>query len=192
MKQPKGRGQQVLYLDFDGVLHHEDVWRHPRRGLYFGAKGVGHTFFENAHLLENLLTPYPDVLIVLSTSWVPSLGYSRAASRLPPGLRARVVGATFHTRMNRNFFNFLTRAHQVLDDVDRRQPGVWVAVDDALGWPKESLPNFVPSDPIAGIADPEVTKDLVAKLQLHFGGSAAGLGEAAAAPLVGERSRPTE
>ena len=180
MKLPKGRGQQVLYLDFDGVLHHEDVWRHPRRGLYFGAKGVGHTFFENALLLEHLLTPYPDVLIVLSTSWVPSLGYSRAASKLPPGLKARIVGATFHTRMNRNLFNCLTRAHQVLDDVDRRQPGAWVAVDDALGWPKGWLPHFVASNPVAGIADPEVTQDLMTKLQLHFGSSAAGAADAPA------------
>ncbi|WP_052024314.1 HAD domain-containing protein [Acidovorax sp. CF316] len=178
MKQPKGRGKHVLYLDFDGVLHHEDVWRHPRRGLYFGPKGVGHTLFENAPLLEHLLTPYPNVHIVLSTSWVPSLRYSRAVSKLPPSLKARVVGATFHTRMNRNLFDCLTRAHQVLDDVDRRQPGAWVAVDDALGWPKESLPHFVACDPVAGIADPEVTRDLVAKLQLHFGRPAEGPGKA--------------
>lgn len=169
MRQPNGRGKQVLYLDFDGVLHHEDVYRHPRRGIYFGPKGVGHTLFENAPLLEHLLTPYPDVLIVLSTSWVPSLRYSRAVSKLPPGLKARVVGATFHTRMNRNSFDCLSRAQQVLADVDRRQPGAWVAVDDTLGWPKESMPHFVACDPGAGIADPGVTRDLVAKLQLHFG-----------------------
>lgn len=177
MKQPKGRGQHVLYLDFDGVLHHEDVWRHPHRGLYFGPKGVGHTLFENALLLEHLLAPYTNVLIVLSTSWAPSLRYSCAVSKLPPGLKARVVGATFHTRMNRNLFDSLTRAHQVLDDVDRRQPGAWVAVDDALGWPKESLPHFVPSNPVAGIAAPEVARDLVTKLQLQFGRSDSGPGE---------------
>lgn len=180
MKVLKGKGAKILYLDFDGVLHHEDVWRHPRRGLYFGAKGVGHTLFENAALLESLLTPYPDVFIVLSTSWVPSLRYSRAASKLPPGLKRRVIGATFHTRMNRNSFDCLTRAHQVLDDVERRQPAAWVAIDDALGWPKESLPHFVPSDPAAGIADLEVTKDLVTKLLLNFGPPAAGPGNAPA------------
>lgn len=64
MKLPKGRGAIVLQLDYDGVLHHEDVWRRPRRGLYFGAKGVGHTLFENAALLEQLMAPYPDVFIV--------------------------------------------------------------------------------------------------------------------------------
>lgn len=46
MKTLKGTGAKVLYLDFDGVLHHKDVWRHPRRGLYFGPKGVGRKLFE--------------------------------------------------------------------------------------------------------------------------------------------------
>ncbi len=169
MRVPKGKGAKILYLDYDGVLHHEDVWRHPRRGLYFGAKGKGHTLFENAALLERLLEPYPDVFIVLSTSWVPSLRYSYAAAKLTPGLKKRVIGATFHTRMNRNVFNRLTRAHQVLDDVDRRQPGAWVAIDDALGWPFEAESHFVPSDPADGIAEPSVTKDLENKLRLNFG-----------------------
>ncbi|MCZ8220057.1 MAG: HAD domain-containing protein [Acidovorax sp.] len=169
MKSPKGRGASVLYLDYDGVLHHEDVWRHPRRGLYFGAEGAGHTLFENAPLLEQLLAPYPDAVIVLSTSWVRSLRYSHAAARLPLSLRERVIGATFHTRMNANAFDSLTRANQVLDDVARREPAAWVAVDDALGWPTEVLSHFVPSDPAAGIAAPSVTKDLESKLRLHFG-----------------------
>lgn len=159
----------MLYLDFDGVLHHEDVWRHPRRGLYFGAKGAGHTLFENAQLLEQLLAPYPEVAIVLSTSWVRSLRYSHAAARLPLSLRERVIGATFHTRMKANAFDSLTRANQVLEDVARREPGAWVAVDDALGWPTDVLAHFVLSDPTAGIAAPSVTMDLEHKLWLHFG-----------------------
>lgn len=177
MKPPKGRGAKVLYLDYDGVLHHEDVWRHPRKGLYFGAEGAGHTLFENVGLLAQLLDPYPDVFIVLSTSWVSSLRYSHAASKLPQSLRRRVIGATFHTRMNHDAFASLTRAQQVLEDVQRRQPSAWAAVDDALGWPIESLPHFIPSDPATGIADPKVTRDFETKLRLNFGQSESALGE---------------
>lgn len=36
------------------------------------------------------------------------------------------VGATFQTRMNAHSFERRTRVHQVLDDVDRRQPGAWI------------------------------------------------------------------
>lgn len=168
MKPPKGRGAKVLYLDYDGVLHHEDVWRHPRRGLYFGAEGAGHTLFENAGLLAQLLAPYPDVFIVLSTSWVRSLRYSHAASKLPDVVRRRVIGATFHTRMNTKDFDRLTRAYQVLSDVERRQPSAWVAIDDALGWPIEVESHFVPSDPAAGISSSKVKSDLEDKLRLNF------------------------
>ncbi|MFN7152403.1 MAG: HAD domain-containing protein [Acidovorax sp.] len=169
MKQPAGRGRQILYLDFDGVLHHQDVWRHPRRGLYFGPGAQGHKLFENSPLLEQLLSPYPNAVIVLSTSWVRSLRYSRAAGKLPPALKARVVGATFHTHMNASSFDGLTRAQQVLNDVYRRAPSAWVAVDDALGWPTEAEPHFVPSDPTSGIADPTVECNLETKLLLNFG-----------------------
>lgn len=80
-----------------------------------------------------------------------------------------MIGATFHTRMDRDAFASLTRAQQVLDDVQRRQPSAWAAVDDALGWPIEALPHFIASDPAAGIAEPKVTRDFVNKLRLNFG-----------------------
>lgn len=69
-------------------------------------------------------------------------------------------------------FDFLTRAHQVLNDVDRRQPGAWLAVDDALGWPPEAEPHFVPSHPSNGIAEPSVLRDFEKKLRLNFGAPA--------------------
>ncbi len=47
----------VLYLDFDGVLHPEDVWRRPKFGPYV-ATPPGHTLFEDASLLVALLNPY--------------------------------------------------------------------------------------------------------------------------------------
>lgn len=34
MSLPVGRGELILYLDFDGVLHHENVLWHPRKGPY--------------------------------------------------------------------------------------------------------------------------------------------------------------
>lgn len=134
MKALKGKDEVVLYLDYDGVLHHEDVWWHPRRGAYLWR--TKYTLFEHMHLLEAALAPYPEVRIVLSTSWVRVRRFSRAVKRLSPALRERVIGATFHTRMNREAFESLPRGVQILSDVARRQPRHWVALDDdAKGWP---------------------------------------------------------
>jgi hypothetical protein len=85
----KGRGQPVLYLDFDGVLMHENVLWHPRRGAYLVAP-EGYRLFQHASLLDEMLQPHPSIQVVLSTSWVRQYGCSGAAKRLPPGLRKRV------------------------------------------------------------------------------------------------------
>jgi HAD domain in Swiss Army Knife RNA repair proteins len=78
----RGSGGRLLYLDFDGVLHPEDVvWRRDH-GIYIRSP-PGHVLFENAPLLERLLLPVIDVQIVLSTSWVRAFGYSGAVRRLP-------------------------------------------------------------------------------------------------------------
>jgi len=66
MAHIRGRSGLVLHLDFDGVLHHADVWWHPRRGTHIEVPG--HRRFEHIALLEDALTPFPKVAIVLSTS----------------------------------------------------------------------------------------------------------------------------
>eukprot|EP01037_Dinobryon_pediforme_P012453 gene12453-12540_t len=146
-----GTGGDVLYLDFDGVLHHENCFWHPRRGAYLDAP-PGYMLFQHAELLSTLLAPYPQVEIVLSTSWVRRYGCSDTAKRLPRPLRARVIGATFHTRMNERDFVELSRGQQVLGDVMRRQPKRWLALDDDPdGWTLECLPNFLQTDEREGI-----------------------------------------
>ena len=165
MKMLRGRGELVLYLDFDGVLHHEDVRRHPRRGIYLNAPPE-YRLFQHAPLLEALLQPHPDVRIVLSSSWVRALGYSRAVKRLPPGLQARVIGATYHSRMNERLFTLLPRGIQVLDDVERRAPKEWLALDDdASGWPKEHEHRVVLTDERLGLSAPGLAALLASKIR---------------------------
>jgi hypothetical protein len=166
VKPPAGRGQPVLYLDFDGVLHHEDVWWDPGRGATMNAHG--HRLFEHVPLLEELLQPWPEIKIVLATSWVRQYGFSGASKRLGPTLRARCVGSTWHTGMRGNEWSFvrLPRGVQVVQDVQRRQPAAWVAVDDDHGdWPAQFEAHLVRSNPVLGIGHPPVLAELRAKLE---------------------------
>lgn len=174
LKPPRGRGGLVLYLDFDGALHHENVLWHPKRGAYLHAP-PGYTLFQHAELLASLLEPYPDVQIVLSTSWVIQYGVSGAAKRLPAELRDRVIGGTFHSRyMSRSEFQFeKLRGEQVYEDVLRRCPRAWLALDDnAEGWPEEHLGKFVQTDPHLGISAPVVLAELRNKLAAMSKGAA--------------------
>src|SRR6185369_15298906 len=136
---PKVGGGDVLYLDFDGVLHHKHVLVDPSRGLYFGPEAYwdGRTprLFEHANLLAQLLEPYPHVRIVLSTSWARR-SFRFARSYLPEPLAQRCVGATYHSRMERPLFDAASRGMQVWSDVLRREPRCWLALDDdPFDWP---------------------------------------------------------
>jgi hypothetical protein len=147
---------RLLYLDFDGVLHPEDVYRRPQIGPSLGLTALaGHRLFEHAGRLAELLAPHSDVSIVLSTTWVRLLGYRAARERLPLALAQRVVGATFHSRMDRTLFIQLDRGQQVVADAARRQPRDWVALDDDCdGWPRHGRGRLIQTDGVLGLATP--------------------------------------
>jgi hypothetical protein len=159
-------GKPVLYLDFDGVVHHENCLWHPRRGAYLHAP-ERYVLFQHAPLLEEMLAPHADIQIVLSTSWAVRYGCSGAAKRLPAGLRSRVIGATYHSQMPRQWFAQLTRGEQVTQDVMRRRPSAWLAVDDnPIGWPRWANPHLLLTDPYEGISSPEMQMELRRRLAL--------------------------
>lgn len=166
LKAPKGAGDLVVYLDFDGVLHHENCLWNRKTGPYLKAP-PGYDLFQHAPLLEQLLDPYPQVKIVLSTSWVRSYGCTGAAKRLPEALRAKVIGATFHSRMNENEFISAPRGMQVWGDTLKRLPADWIALDDDyLHWPKWCLDKYVKTHEHEGISYPAVLAELQEKLAL--------------------------
>lgn len=161
---PRVCGGQVLYLDFDGVLHPEDVRVRPRGGPFVHSP-AGRQLFEHAELLADMLEPYPDVRVVLSTSWVRVYRYRRTVRFLPPRLARRCIGATYHSAMHRTWFEQLPRGRQVRADVRRRAPNVWLAVDDTdEGW-DGARDHLVLSDEVDGIAAPRVRNELIAALE---------------------------
>lgn len=154
-------GGLVLYLDFDGVLHHEDV-RWTAKGPRLFAPEP-YRLFQHVDLLASLLAAHPRVSIVLSTSWVLRYGCTGAARKLPTALADRVVGATFHSGMDRPSFLAAPRGMQIWGDVFRRQPVDWLAIDDdALHWPAWCRDKLVRTDEREGIGSP----DIAHKIQL--------------------------
>ena len=145
----------ILYLDFDGVLHNYEVYLDHRNRPYL--RGMGELFEHNARL-EQVLDPYPQVKIVLSTSWVRTKGFSHSCKRLPLSLRQRVVGATWHSRMQRDdewldwWIHRSSRYEQILRDVTRRQPEDWMALDDDVrGWPAQATNHLIACDSELGL-----------------------------------------
>lgn len=164
MKSPMGRDGLVLYLDFDGVLHHSDVYWGAERGFHLRAP-ERYRLFQHVGLLEELLAPHPIINIVLSTSWVqgPQGSFEDALGQLTPLLQTRVIDCT-HWDQDSNPFAVIPRGVQVSRDVERRQPRKWLAIDDdGEGW-GAARANLVLSHQYEGIGDKKVFAELKQRL----------------------------
>lgn len=160
--------QRILYLDFDGVLHADEVFQDAKGRVYLRGPGQ---LLEHVPVLIDILAPYPSLRIVLSTSWVRAKGYSWVRRRLPAGLRERVIGSTWHSRFGRDsmeleWWQEASRYHQILRDVLRRDPARWIALDDDLeGWPETERARVVPCDPLQGLASIDTQANLAKRLE---------------------------
>lgn len=157
----------ILFLDFDGVLHPESVYL-TGSGPKLGGDGE---LFMWAPILEQALMPYPQVRLVLSTSWVRHLGFSRAKKRLSPALQCRVVGSTWHSSMlkawvDQVWWDQSSRHGQIIRYVARSGAQSWLALDDDdLGWPVTDSHRLIRVDGSTGISDERVIDDLKLKLK---------------------------
>lgn len=170
--QPK-TADVVVYTDLDGVLQHEAVLWHPRRGIYMCPREApGRTLFEWAHHLAEALAPWPDVRLVLSSTWCIRPGFGKTMKRLPDELRRLYIGGTFHRGMHAGdpraveSFQAKPRGVQVLEDVRRRRPRQWLALDDdVVAWPDDALENLVACHGTTGLSDVRVREQLQRKLE---------------------------
>lgn len=160
---------RVLFLDFDGVLHPDDVYRN-RSGLELRAPGQ---LMMHAGMLIEILKEFPLVRISLSTSWVRILGYRRARAALPPELQALTVSSTWHSRMPKAPFegyDMYSRYQQIHAAVTRAGLTNWLALDDD---PFESWPDhdrrLIRTDPDLGLSSLPTQEELWLKLRAMMG-----------------------
>lgn len=160
----------ILFLDFDGVLHPDSVFV-TRKGPKLQGEGQ---LFMWMPILEAELSPFPDVELVLSTSWVRHMGFTRAKKRLSVELQSRVVGATWHSSManawaDQVWWDQTSRYGQIMRYVGRAGVAQWLALDDDVdGWAASNRHRLIRSDGCKGLSDEVTAQDLRAKLQAEF------------------------
>lgn len=156
----------IIFLDFDGVLHPDEVFR-TRQGPQLRCAGG---LFMWSSILEGELEDFPDVQLVLSTSWVKELGFSRAKKRLPEGLQARIIGSTWHSSMSnvwadQVWWEQASRHQQILRYATRAKAQKWIAIDDdAQGWASHDRDRLLLADRQLGLTTPGLMQALRAKL----------------------------
>lgn len=132
----------TLYLDVDGTLHSGSAIVGEAERITLEG---GRDLFEHAPLLAAILAPWPDVQIVLTTSWLKHIGRDGVTSYLPEPLRYRVVGDTLGIRSRMGEVRDGTdRVSKILRHVWAHGVQNWLALDDeAWGVPAGYERHFV-------------------------------------------------
>jgi len=153
----------IIFLDFDGVLHPDSAYLVNGRPVL---RGDGELFMWT-FLLSDLLAACPNVRIVLSTSWVRLLSFTRARSYLPEALQKRVIGATWHSRIeDYQRWDSASRYQQIRRYVNRAGLKNWIAIDDdGEGWSPADADRLIQTDGERGISDPAILLQIADKLK---------------------------
>jgi hypothetical protein len=158
VSEPQTCRPPTLFIDFDGTLHvgHASMDEHGEIVL-----DTGRQLFEFAPLLVDLLKPYPEVVLVLTTSWLMTLNAQEVASRLPTELARRVVGTTRDIKPRLSYLlNGMARTYVILSYAYGASLTKWLAIDDSVFgaerfWrePGELAHHFVLLDSAQGLSD---------------------------------------
>jgi hypothetical protein len=160
--------RKVLFLDIDGVLHRGIARRAGNQVVSSAPAIIG--LFEYAPVLDELLCPYPDVEIVLSSDWALVLGVEYTVAAMPlSALRDRVVGATYEgCTFNEMLWPLLTRGEQVLDYVARHSITKWLAIDDRVDGFASCRDRLVNCQTEVGLGDRAVIELFRRRLRQFF------------------------
>lgn len=142
----------TIYLDFDGVLHPDEVYRRRDGSIFVrNVPGMDAALFMWAAGLEERICNR-DVQVVLATSWVKVLGFQRAVARLPTGIASKVVGSTYHSSQRQDWDQY-SRYQQIQRHATRHRIQTWLALDnDVKDWSIKAEDHLCACDDITGIS----------------------------------------
>ncbi|OQW68722.1 MAG: hypothetical protein BVN34_08600 [Proteobacteria bacterium ST_bin12] len=174
----------IIFLDFDGVLHPDAVFKPAKKPIELRTHGQ---LMMHAKVLEDILKPF-DTSIVLSTSWVRSIGFYKTVKSMPSALASRVIGATWHSNMvdktvypyasgqyTADPFNHWSRFQQIEYYVVRNSVKNWLAIDDLHSgqeiekWPVNMLNHLVLTDGVKGLVCIDTQLELINKILKECG-----------------------
>lgn len=157
--QPSPSVAPTIYLSFGGVLN-------VGHGVLDQFGGVtldtGRPLFEYAPYLIDVLAPYSQVQIVLTTSWLHSLGAERTIALLPDHLLRKVVSTTLGTPPRLGEIKDGTaKTMSIMRHAARHGVSKWLALDDdAWGVPSGFEEHFLHTDSEKALGSPEARKQL--------------------------------
>ncbi|WP_035568775.1 HAD domain-containing protein [Caballeronia sordidicola] len=149
----------TLYLSYGGVLNigHGLVDNHGVVTL-----DSGRPTFEYAPYLADVLVPWSQVQIIVTTSWLQTLGAEKTIALLPDHLRCRVVGTTLGTPPRLGEIKDGTaKTMTVIRHAVKHGLTNWLALDDeAWGVPSDFEQHFLHTDSDTALGAPRARQQL--------------------------------
>ena len=131
----------ILFLDFDGVLHPEPCYDEK-------------TLFCRVPRLESVLRDFPEVLVVISSTWREKRSLSELRSFFSADISNRIIGTTPSWKDFPDLFEAIGFQRQTEVEAWLRESGEpwqsWIALDDKSYLFKPFLPNLVKTDSTIG------------------------------------------
>lgn len=144
----------ILYLDFDGVVHalSEPALSHNFKLL------DNPNLFKWIPILEQILEPYPEVRIVVSSDWRRLFDDNSLKRLLGPAIALRFAGIVEIAEKS--------RANEILTDAARRGLTQWLALDDHPSVVEASRTDvrFIVCEPETGLSSRTVQATLKTRL----------------------------
>lgn len=114
----------IIFLDFDGVLH--PVF--PRRELTDDENQL----FSYLPRLEGVLMDFPELKIVIASSWRENRPWENVIKAFSPDISARIIGATPVLKSKEPPYPKHPRYEEILDFLNKNNLATsqWIALDD--------------------------------------------------------------
>ncbi|MDR6385065.1 HAD domain-containing protein [Paraburkholderia caribensis] len=152
-----------IYLNFDGVLHPDQVFYED--GCIPSLLAPGHNAFEYAELLAMTLEGYEDVVIILNTWWTFYLGLDACKDLLPTALAARIGGSTI--QYLEAYDSMPARLKEAECHIARRRSRPWVILDHTNArYRRDFLPHLLLFDPSQGLGNRSAQRSIERRLRL--------------------------
>lgn len=145
---PPKTAEILLFLDFDGCLHSNEVFLQPcspeevsvderRFVTKYNQLVTGKNLFEHCDRLVAALEPFPNVQIVISSTWRGHFDLDALKAFLPSALAGRVIGVTPGV-FSRDGANHRLREIGAFSSKNQEYANTpWMALDDNLEYPDQ-------------------------------------------------------
>ncbi len=159
----------ILFLDFDGVLHNNNVFvrkvdlsvvaslqEHERK--FLTKEGIlveGENFFEHADRLALVLESFPEIRVVITSTWRLHFSLDGLKEFLPKSLADRVIGVT-PEMFTISGDGVTLRSREISRYFEKNGPHQkWIALDDTdyLFFGYGDNPNLLLIDGRTGFTD---------------------------------------